>query len=196
MRTITVDLKDEARKIRTEQVQKVEEAQEDLIQKLREEFEDYEDVPREYEQRYDRLTEREVDLRGRADALDRAVEEWDGGEFVLTELTTGQIADIQDSVSEKSFDFDPESGEVVDGNPKEGYGMVETLRQCIKQQPGGAPTRKDDLGQEVPDPAEYPNQVGLFLFEKANVLNTVGEADLGNSSLRERMKESPASSGS
>lgn len=184
----TIDVEEEAREIREEKLPAVEEAQEELISELKEEYGDYSSVPAEEEAAFEKLEEKRVELEGRADVLERTVEEYNGGEYVIRELTTGALAAIQDEVSEASFEFDPETQQVEGGTPKSGYGMVETLSRSIVQQPDGAPTRTGPKGAEQPDPREYPHQLGLFLFDKVNAFNTVGEADMGNSSLRERMK--------
>lgn len=224
MRRTTVDLEKEAQRILNEEVPALEEAKQELVSELLEEYGSYSDVPAEYRQTYDEFEEEIIELEGTAQALVSQVLDWSsehdmkeietqyGGvnEFieeegcvghgesviVIEELSTGQIGAIQDEVSERSFDFDPETGEMVDGTPKQGFGMVETLRHAIVKQPEGAPTRLDpeDGRSEIPEPAEYSSQVGVFLFDKVNSLNTVGDTDLGNSSLREAMKESTASS--
>jgi len=188
MRRETIDLEEEAREIREEQVAEIEEAEDELVERLEEEYDGFSDVPDRFKKTYEQFEEQLVELRGRAQALENAAEEWGDGVFVISELTTGQVATIQDRVSEESFDFDPEAGEMVDGTPKQGYGMVETLRQAVVEQPSGAPTSSNPkTGRDEPEPAEYPSQVGMYLFEKVNNLNTVGDTDLGNSSLRDRM---------
>lgn len=187
MRQTTIDLKEEAQEIREQKLPAVEDAQDELIQQIEEEYGSYDDVPDSEDQAFDQLEEKRIELEGQAEALERVVEEWDGGEFVVEELTTGALAEIQDNVSEKSFDFDPEKGEMEGGTPKQGFGMVETLRKSIVRQPPGAPTRENEFGETVPEPANYPHQVGMFLFERVNNFNTVGDTDLGNSSLKERM---------
>lgn len=188
MERMTIDLKQEAEEIKEEDIPPVIEAREELVNELENEFDDYKDVPHEYERAYEKLEEKRIELEGQQKALERAADEWGDGIFVIQELTMGQLATIQDSVSEKSFEWDAESGEPVSGTPKQGYGMVETIRQSIVQYPDSSPTRNDEFGNEEPDPAQYPHQVGLYLFEKINSFNTIGDSELGNSSLRDRMK--------
>ena len=196
MRSKTVDIRAEAEEIRTSRLPEVEDAQDQLVAELKEEYEDFSKVPDVEEKAFNALEEERIELEGQAQALENAVEAWDGGEFVIQELTTGQIAHITDAVSEKSFDFDPHEGELKGGTPKQGFGKIETLRQAIVQWPTDAPTRKDEHGNTGPAPADYPYQVGEYLYEKVNSLNTVGDTDMGNSSLRERMRSSSDSSGS
>ncbi|UBF23109.1 tail assembly chaperone [Haloarcula virus HCTV-16] len=179
MQQTTIDLREEARKIREEKLPSVEDAQDELVAQIEEEYESYNDVPESEDQAFEKLEEKRIELEGQAESLERVVEEWDGGEFIVRELTTGALAEIQDSVSEKSFEFDPERGEMKGGTPKQGFGMVETLRKSIVRQPPGAPTRENEFGEEVPEPANYPHKIGLFIFEQVNSFNTVGETDLG-----------------
>lgn len=188
MRQTTIDLEDEIAELRGDKLPAIEDAQEELIAQFEDEYGDYSEVPDEEEDAYDTLEEKRVDLKGTVQALERVVDEWDGSQFTITELSMGAVADVQDKVSEASFSFDHEEGEFEEGVPKQGYGMIETLRQAIVDQPDGAPTYTDEMGNRLPDPADYPHEVGMHLFEKVNAFNTVGETDLGNSSLRERMQ--------
>lgn len=190
MRTKKVDLERQAQELREQTIPELEEAAEDLLEKIENEYDDYEDVPKQYEQTYNELQEEITEKEGQATALKHYADEWGDGVFVLGELTTGQIAQVQDKVAEQSFDFDPQQGEIVGGMPKRGFGMVETLRHAIQVAPDGAPVSTGDRGKEQPEPGNYPSQVGMFLFEKANNLNTTGDTDLGNSSLRSRMTTS------
>lgn len=187
MRQTTIDLEDEIAEIRQDKLPAVEDAQDELIEQFEQEYGDYAEVPDEEEAAFDKLEEKRVDLQGTAQALERVVDEWGGSEFTITELSMGAVADVQDKVSAASFSFDHEEGEFEEGVPKQGYGMIETLRQAVVDQPSGAPTLTDEFGNRQPDPADYPHEVGMFLFEKVNAFNTVGDTDLGNSSLRERM---------
>ena len=212
MKTVRVDLLTEAAELRAE-AEQYEEAAAELVEELDEKFESYSEVPDEAKEAYDELEEKRIEAEGNAKSLYRAVVDWgdngheeeeiddiyefvDGYEslhelgdsvFKLAELSTGGLAAVQDEVAEKSFDFDPERGEVTGGTPKSGYGMVETLRRTVEEQPDGAPVKQQGPGK-YPAPSEYPHQVGLFLFEKVNNLNTVGDTDLGNSSLREKLE--------
>lgn len=212
-RTHTIDLLEEARGLSEEGVSEIEQAQDDLVERLEEEYESFAEVPQKYRDAYEEFDGERIETRGRAVALARQVLEWDtpGGdaaehqameghgsvgdlldsgldpsaapsEVTVSDLTTGQLASIQDRVASESFDFDVETGE-AEGTPKSGYGMVETLREAIRSQPQGAPS--SERGE--PEPAEYDHQVGMFLYERVNSLSTTGDHDLGNSSLRERM---------
>ena len=209
----TIDLLAEAADL-VDRAESLEESQDELVEKLEEEFGGFEDVPQKYVDTYDQFEAERTNAMGNAVALVLQVLDWDGGiedheameghdsvreriesdgvpvgaapsEVVVTSLTTGQLASIQDRVAEASFDYDVESGD-AEGTPKSGFGMVETLREAIVSQPPGAPTRTENRN-EVPDPAEYDHQVGMYLYDKVDDMSTSGEGDLGNSSLRERM---------
>lgn len=189
MNTTTIDLEEEAREIRNEKLPAVTDAIQELLEEFEAEYGTYSEVPADEERAYEKLEDKRVELEGRASALERVVDEWGGSEIVIQELSTGALAEIQDSVAEKSFEFDPEAGEVRGGTPKSGFGMIETLRKSIVEQPDGAPVTVDSrTGEEVPAPEDYPESVGMYLFEKVNSFNTVGDTEMGNSSLRERME--------
>lgn len=209
----TIDLLAEAQDL-VERAESIEDSQDDLVDRLEDEYGGFEDVPDKYIDTYDQFEAERKNAMGNAVALIIQVLEWDGGlddheamadhdsvrelieqdgvpvgaapsEVTVTSLTTGQLASIQDRVAEASFDYDVETGD-AEGTPKSGFGMVETLREAIVSQPRGAPTRTENR-DEVPDPAEYDHQVGMYLYDKVDDMSTSGEADLGNSSLRERM---------
>jgi hypothetical protein len=187
MQRITVDILEEAEEIREEEIGELVKAQDELVEEIKQEYDSFEEVPEVDQQAYDSLEEQITEARGVVKKLESIAEEYDGSEFVIEELSTGALASIQDEVSEKSFDYDVERGEISGGTPKQGYGMVETLRHSIVKQPHNAPTTKDERGRDVTDPGGYPHQLGIFLFEKINNINTTGEVELGNSSLRDRM---------
>lgn len=187
MRTTTVNMGSEVNRLREERIPMLESKMDELVDQYEEEFESYEDVPEAERKAFDKLDEKVVEARGKAETFEYYIEEWNGSKFVIQELDTGAIAEVQDEVSEASFEFDVEEGELEGGTPKQGYGMVETLRKAVVQQPEGAPTYRDAEGNFRPAPGEYPHQIGLWLFEQVNNFNTVGDTDLGNSSLREEM---------
>ncbi len=187
MKRITVDILEEAEKIREKEINELKKAQDNLVEEIKQDYDSFEEVPEVDQQAYDSLEAQITEARGVVQKLEEIAEEYDGSEFVIEELSTGALASIQDEVSEKSFDYDVERGEISGGTPKQGYGMVETLRHSIVKQPHNAPTTKDARGRDVIDPGGYPHQLGIFLFDKINNMNTVGETDLGNSSLRDRM---------
>lgn len=185
----TVDVLDRVEELR-EQADQIEETQDELVERLKEDFDGFEDVPQKFQESYEEFEEEIVSKRGKADLFEKVVDEYGGSEWTLTTVTLGQLGKIQDQVSDASFDFDVERGEVSGGMPKQGYGRNLTLEECIVEQPPDAPTTKDPrTGQEVPEPEEYPSELGLWLFEKANAINTTGDIDMGNSSLQERMSE-------
>lgn len=188
VRTTTVDLAEDLADAQ-EQLDKLEEAEEELLADFEQQYGGPEDVPDDEEKRWETLDEKMVEKRSEIHALERAIEDWGGSEFVIQELTYGAVAEIQDAVAEASFEFDAEEGEVEDGVPKSGYGKLETMRRSIVQQPPDAPTTTDAMGNPVPEPANYPSTIGEHLFDAINAFNSMGETDLGNSSLEDRMRE-------
>lgn len=191
MATKTIDLEQEARRIREKQIKELDSAMDEMVEKFLQKHGDFENVPRRKREAYEKLEEEKTDLKAQADAMEEAVEEWGDGTFVISTLTLGQVAKVQDRVSEASFEFDAEQGEITGGVPREGLGMVEAIREAITHSPEGSPMTTDpETGEEVPYVDEYHHQVGMFLFEKINEFNTIGEGDMGNTSLRERMNKS------
>lgn len=111
-------------------------------------------------------------LKKRRDGLERALNEWGSGVFVVKELTYGEIMATKDRVQEESYDADPHTGE-MQGVPKDGYYQVEVLRVSIKESPPNAPD----------DPGDFPFQVGSVLYDKVDEMNTakgVNAEDLWN----------------
>lgn len=107
--------------------------------------------------------------------LSRAVEQWDGTEIVMKELT-GQEARIVKAQAQDRADRlglgREQANEIRD---------IEFLKTAIDATPAGAP-----------EPAEVhglPDLMFDWLLNRANALNSVGEFDMGNSSLRERMMD-------
>lgn len=175
----TVDLEERVEEIRNDRIPAIEERQEEVVAQARKVKEKDEDIPSDLEEDFDELEAERVELEGEANSLEEAMEEWGGSEFVVRELTFGDIQRISDDVMEQSFDVDVRR-ESVKGTPKQGYYQIATLRDAIEQSPTDAPN----------DPADYPMAVGEFLFERVNALNTVGDTEMGNSSLKERLKDS------
>jgi len=191
------------------------EEQEDVkAQAVKHESKD-EDIPSDLEDEWDELEAERVELEGELKVLRGAVAEWNhlgpldeetkiedlnqkqredvrqqaddqldelDAEFHVQELKFGQLQKVQDKVMEESFEVDVDSGD-VDGVPKQGYYQVAVLEESVTEQPVGAPT--DDHG--YPSPGDYKPAVGEWLFEKVNAINTVGDTEMGNSSLKEAM---------
>lgn len=170
-RTTAVSMLDRVQEIREEEIA----PRQDLLDELREEVQGQYDkpweIPSDLEQRYSQLKEAIKNLRGEANTLEHYAEEWGGDDFVIRELTVGSVGLIQDDVAEASgVDFQG------NGTPKQGFARQRTLEVALKDSPAGAP-----------EPEDFPDAVGDWLFDVVNEFNTTGEVDLGNSSLRMEM---------
>ena len=175
--TKTIDLEDRIEDI-DEELEEIEERQEEILKESIEAENQGEEVDDELEEEFDELEGDRVELEGERETLNTTVDGWDGGVFEIEELTFGQVQRISDEVLEESFEFNVQSQDMT-GTPKEGYYQIEILRAAVVNTPPGAPS----------DPAEYPTTIGEYLFEKVNAFNTVGDTEMGNSSLEERKKE-------
>lgn len=179
MVTKTVNLQERVEEIENERLPEIAERQDEIVEEAQEYESNKETIPSGLESEFDELEAERVEISGEAKTLKRTIEDWDGAEFQLEELTFGQVQQISDDVMEQSFEVDMERQNMT-GTPKQGFYQIEVLRQSIAATPPGAPD----------DPAEYPTSIGEFLFDRVNALNTVGDTDMGNSSLRERMQSS------
>lgn len=175
--TKTISLEDRVEEIEGE-LEEIEEDQEEIMQEALEAEKMGEDVDPDLEQDFDDLESERVELQGELESLQRAIDSWDGGEFEIQELTFGQVQRISDDVLEQSFEIDMRRQDMT-GAPKEGYYQIAILREAIEEVPPGAPS----------DPADFPTAIGEWMFEKVNAFNTVGDTEMGNSSLKERMTE-------
>lgn len=144
-------------------------------------------IPPKMEREWAQLENERLMLEGERDTLERVVEEYGGAEFTLQELAYGDWNLIQDTVMEHSVEADYVREEVK-GTPKEGLYKNEVLRYSVVSWPPEAPTEKDPDGREWAGVGQYPRALGDFLFDTANALNTNGELEMGNSSLREALR--------
>lgn len=201
----SISFREEADEILNDTIPSLEQSQEDLVAEAKAEYGGYAETPPEYEKAYERMEQRKVEARGEANALARFIasvicdEDWADipteaeailadlpedadAVFTVQELTGGQLAMVEDDVAEASFEVDMDSQE-VSGTPKSGYGRVLSCKHAIQSFPDECPT--DDEGRCAA--GDFSHQVQDFLFERINSLNTVGDTNMGNSSLREAM---------
>lgn len=175
--TKTIDLAERVEEI-TKELEDISQEQGDIVEEAIEAESNGEDVPGEVEERFDELETDRVELEGKQSTFNRVLDEWGDGVFEISELSYGQVQSISDDVLEKSFDVDMAS-KSMKGSPKQGYYQIAILKQAIVESPDNAPK----------DPAEYPQLIGEYLFEKVNAFNTVGDTEMGNMSLEDRMKQ-------
>lgn len=183
-RTKAIDFEDRVDELRDEKIPEVEQARDDCLAEIDEKFDSFAEVTDEYRQTYNEYEERLVELRGEADALERAVDDYGGSEWQISELTGGEVARIEDEVNAESYDVDVRTGD-IEGTPKSGYGRLLTVELGVESAPPEAPTK----GSGAVDAGELSNKVVMYLFDKINALNTVGDTNLQTTSLREAMTE-------
>lgn len=167
-----------------------------------------EPLPDKLENRWSDLDGEEIELSGEREKMVETVVSWctdtditevsdeavqekfgdvDTCQFVVKELTFGQLQGVSDDMMDASFEVDVERQD-IQGTPKQGFYQIELLRESIISQPSGAPTVEGEYDNEKPEPAEYPVPVGEWLFEKVDALNTSGDTKMGNSSLEETIR--------
>lgn len=175
--TKTVRLEDRIEELEQE-ITDIEDRQEEIVRKSVEAEQRGEEIDSDLEDEFDELEADRVEKDGEMQTMERTVNNWGSGEFEIKEMTFGQVQKISDDVLDKSFDIDMQTQD-MSGTPKEGYYQIAVLREAIEESPNSAPS----------DPADYPTTVGEYLFEKVNALNTVGDTEMGNSSLEDRMEK-------
>ncbi|MFB6284578.1 MAG: hypothetical protein ABEK59_11745 [Halobacteria archaeon] len=185
MNTKTFDLRDEAGNLK-EKLDGVEKTQKEYIEELKEDFDGLNDIPPAKQDAFDKLEDKRIEIKKQIAAIENAIDRYSSSEWTIRELTAGELARIQDTVNEKSFDFDVQRGKIAEGGmPKEGFARLEVTREAIVDQPPDAPT--DDDGN--PEPAEYPGQLFEFIYDKIDDYNTTGDSDIKKSSLKDRAEE-------
>lgn len=205
MRRETIDLEDAIPETE-EDVRRVRDAQQELLDKIDEEYDDFSEVPAKFQKKHQQLEEQRKELVGRISAVVADVLTFDGhgdddikqlqeqyedglwgyyreegpgvgpSEFTISELTGGQLAEVQDEVSARASADALASGNAQDMN---GTRVIATLRASVDSHPAGAPE----------DPAELRWKVMLYLFEQVSDLNAVGSTDFRTTSLRQAMED-------
>lgn len=115
-----------------------------------------------------------VDLRSRKRVLERALDEWEGSEITVRELTGTETRMLKDELRREAR----QAG--VDVLP-EGAHETRFLETAVESTPPGCPD-PEDIG-------DLPDRMFEWLLARTNALNTVGEFQMGNSSLSERVAE-------
>lgn len=123
---------------------------------------------------FDSLEARRIRLEGYLDAVDDAIEEWEGTEIVMQELTGQEARMMRDDLRRKAEALGLDN--IPDGSHE-----IELVKKAVVSMPVGAPDPEDVHG--------LPNRLFDWLHGRANALNTVGRFEVKNSSLRERMTE-------
>jgi hypothetical protein len=166
----TIDLDDGLNAL-DDDIDHVEDAQDELLDVIDDEYDGYHAVPAEVERKWEALEDQKQSIEGQQNALQRVIDEWDGAEFVIQELSGGQLVAIQDEVNSAA------AADGMDMDGLDGARVVAMLQKSIVQAPPGAPD----------NPRDYPWAVMLYLFEKVNAFNTTGDTDFQSTSLRDAM---------
>lgn len=126
------------------------------------------------EEEYDELEAQRVTWQGYADIIGDYADQWGGTEIVLSELSAAETRMVRDETrreaTEQGFD-----------NVPSGLMELRMAEEFVHSTPPGAPD-PSDIGQ-------LPDRLFNWLYGRGNALNTVGDMDMGNLSLRERMME-------
>jgi hypothetical protein len=172
----TLDIEEERDDL-AESVERVEDRRDDLLDEAMEldPPEDEEERERfdEIEEEVDALEATLPTIRGYLNILDRAIEEWDGTEIVMRELSGAETRAIKTQAQQKAdqagVDYSDDFHETM------------LLEKSVVSTPPGAPD-PESIG-------DLPNRMHDWLLQRANAINSVGEFEMGNSSLRRRMAE-------
>jgi hypothetical protein len=112
-------------------------------------------------------------VTGRVEALQRALDEWEGSEVVVRELTGAEARQVRAEAQQRA---DKAGVEYTDD-----FHETLMLQKGVEQTPPGAPD-PGNIG-------DLPERLFDLFVHKVNALNSVGDFEMGNSSLRERMVE-------
>jgi len=216
LREHTFDLTDRVGEI-TERLSEIESEKKELEEEGQGYIENDEEIPDKVEEDWDDLCSEETELRGELFKFREAVVEWtqdvdlnelheslsreeykdkiremySGVEQCrvrVRELTFGQLQRVSDDMMEESFEVDMERRD-IEGTPRSGFYQTELLKESIIEWPQYAPeTRNNRTHSMEPSPGDYPIPVAEWLFEKVDALNTTGDTDMGNSSLKETLR--------
>lgn len=173
----TLDIEDEADHLESD-IADIEADIADLVGEAREldGSDDPDDQERlaQVEEEYDELEVQRVTYQGYVDILREHAEEWDGTEITLQELSAADVRHIRDEArrdaESQGFDYTPK-----------GFLELRMAEGFVAATPPGAP--------DPSDVGDLPDRLFNWLYGRGNALNTVGDLDLGNLSLRERLME-------
>lgn len=175
---------------REETVAELEDARRAMLETAEEEYGDYTEVPEHFENKFDRVDNELTEAEAKADSLRGLVDKHEDTAFRIKRLSGGEVAELQDKITEESFDFDVEQ-QSAEGTPKTGYAEVLWTRRSVVKAPEWV-DNTEERGRVIheSDPANLPWKAFEALSEAVDNFNTTGEASLGNTSLREEMQSS------
>lgn len=141
---------------------------------LDEDADDFERQKKRLGKRWKEAQADRVELEAKIERFEEYVESWESTRFVVRELTFGESQNLKDVVSSESFDVDVELQE-IEGTPLQGLYQSELLKMSVEEMPSDAPS----------DPNDLPEILGDWLMEKCESINSMGDTELGNSSLED-----------
>lgn len=171
-----VSMSDRVEELREEIIPPRREQAEEILTEAEEQYEEPWMIPEELEQRYSNLQETVNALEGEANTLEHYAEQWGDDTFRIRELSVGSVAKIQDDVAEAS-NVDFRGG----GTPKSGFARTRSLEVAVVSKPS-----------EAPDVSDLPDAIGDWLYDRIDSFNTMGDVELGNTSLRANLMEKRA----
>lgn len=171
----TLDLADERDELK-ERLDELEAEQERLVEEANEI--DGSDDPEDIE-RFEQIEEQDqqiealiVATRGYLEVVERALKSWDGTEIVIRELSGAEVRSIEAEAQQRAE-------QVGLDNYSDRFHEVLMLEKSIESTPPGCPD-PGNIG-------DLPNRLLDWLHTRTNALNSTGDFDMGNSSLREKM---------
>lgn len=170
-RETTIDLSDGTEEI-AEEIEQLDDDIEHLKQTVKEEYDSHLDVPQKVQDRWQQLQEKRKNLIGQQNKISEAIEDWGGSEITITELTGQQLAAVQDQINRGASQREGLKGQSMNGARVVGF-----LQESVVNSPSNAPN----------DPGEWPWMVMLYVFEKVDNFNTVGETDFQQTTLKDAM---------
>lgn len=175
---VTLSLRSEVERLET-RVEEIKQEAADVEARIQEaRAADDRDPAQEDLEAFDRLDQSFAETQSRLIGLRDALEDWtdepdDDAVFEVKALTWGELMRAKDEVNVKSYEVDRSSGD-YSGVPRSGYYKVHVVQLAVTRAPPAAPA----------DPEDYPFDVGEWLYETVDDLNTTGGEDLENLSLR------------
>lgn len=191
-----------------ERLKEIQERKEEIKQEAKKRVDGPADSPpEELEEEWEELDKEETVLEGEVRKFIEASVDWtcevdvtsmdyrkvkekfedvDSCAFTVQELDFGQLQKVSDDMVEESFEVDVQKQE-LDGTPRQGYYKSELLRESIVEWPPFAPTYTNEHGRELSQPGDFPVPVSEWLYDRVDAINTTGDTEMGNSSLKEAM---------
>ena len=172
---LTIDAQDAQGRFKS-RLEEVNGERQEILEEFKQYKSDNKDVPDEMRDDWEALEAERVQLERKVERFDDFISEVSSTEFVISELTFGQMQAVKDIVSQESFDVDVQK-QSVEGTPLEGVYREAILTRSIQEKP-----------EEVDNVMDLPDVIGEWLWGKVDALNTSGDEEMGNMSLEEALE--------